>query len=62
MTKKQKATEWFQRIILRGIEGVIGDEYLKIISLGNDVSVLDDYYETKYMATQIYAQLCGWGL
>jgi len=62
MGKTARAREWFQRVTLRGIEGIIADAYLQDVSVGNDVSVLDDYFNAKYMAEQVYAQCCGWGM
>lgn len=57
-----KATSWFERVVLRGIEGIIGDRLLAaalerpVIGEG-----LHDYFEARPMSEQIYNDLRGWG-
>lgn len=55
-----------ERVMLRGIEGLIADEYLRCIVEGEwkDASQSDEalfnQLEAKYMAEQIYAIAKGW--
>lgn len=61
----EKQTSWFQKVVLRGIEGMLADQYLLQLatSHGNvDSEVYQDYMEASNMAQQVYAQVFGWGL
>lgn len=62
MTKSQKVHIWFEKVILRGIEGVIGDAYLKGAMDKPGLGGLENFFEAKYMAEQVYAQCRKWGL
>lgn len=58
-----KAIMWLERVVLRGIEGIIGDRYLAAVLEGPVIGEgLSDYFESKYMAEQIFCDLRGWGL
>ena len=57
----QKSISWLERVILRGIEGIIGDQYLANAITGPGLTGMEDYFESKYMAEQIFAQCRGWG-
>lgn len=50
-------------LIIRGIEGFIGDDQLMAIAKGDlNVSRLQDFQEAKYIAIQMYFQWRGLGL
>lgn len=51
-----KWVQALERVLLRGIEGQIGDVYLKQVLNGN-MDALQDYYEAPYMAEAVYM---GW--
>lgn len=59
MTRKMK--KLLETVLLRGIEGIIGDQYLKGIAEGN-TELLYDFYEAPHMAEQVYMQWRGLGL
>lgn len=65
MNRKAKAAEWFQKVILRGIEGLLSDKYLEQAIKSSDITASDAFrnqFESKCMAEQLYAQLQGRGL
>lgn len=69
MTKREaKAAMWLERVVLRGIEGIIADKYLEVIvtqewrSADQADEALRNQFEAKYMAQQVYAQCKGIGL
>lgn len=51
--------EMFERIILRGIEGLISDKHLELAVITGNYLAIND---SKYIAHQVYAQLIGFGL
>ena len=58
-----KAIMWLEKVILRGIEGLIGDKFLAASLEGPVIGEgLSDYFEAKYMAEQIFNDLRGWGM
>lgn len=65
MTRKAKAREWFQRVVLRGIEGIIADKYLEKIvnSEWRNADEADEamrcQFEARNMAEAVYADLLG---
>lgn len=56
-----KHIQVLERVVLRGIEGQIGDSYLKAVLKGN-TDVLADYYEAPCMAEQVYMSWKGYAL
>lgn len=63
-----KMDMWLERIVLRGIEGIIADKYLEVVvtqdwrHVGQADEALKNQFEAKYMAEQVYAQCRGMGL
>jgi hypothetical protein len=58
-----KGQELWQLIVLRGLEGVIGDKFLKtVVESNTGIEELENYFESKNMSQQVYAQMRNWGL
>jgi hypothetical protein len=58
-----KGHEFWQTIVLRGLEGVIGDKFLKtVVESNTGIEELENYFEAKNMSYQVFAQMRGWGL
>ncbi len=53
---------FWERVVLRGLEGIIGDQCLLRIMQQPQADGLADFMEAKYMAEQVFAQMRGWGL
>lgn len=51
-----------ERVMLRGIQGELEDAYLRQVLENKDTDGLQNVYEAKYMAQQIFASWKGWGL
>lgn len=49
-----------ERIVLRGLQGLIEDQMLSRTTKRNDPVWLEDFLEAKYMAHQVYAYHRGW--
>jgi hypothetical protein len=58
-----RGQELWQTIVLRGLEGVIGDKFLKtVVESSTGIEELENYFEAKNMSHQVYAQMRSWGL
>lgn len=56
--------EFLETVYLRGLEGIVGDRLLEasIKKEGSpSINALEDYFEAKYMAIQIFFKMKGWG-
>jgi hypothetical protein len=63
MTKRQYAFMWYQKVILRGIEGILNDQFLLQImsSYGAEADeAMRNTFEAKQMAEQLYADANRW--
>lgn len=61
MRPSNRTISTLERVVLRGIEGIIGDGYLQDVITGSTEG-MEDFYEAKYMAEQVLAQWRGWGM
>ena len=52
--------ELMERVVLRGIEGLISDKYLLELAKSDYTAALSDYYQAKQMAEQVFAHGRGW--
>lgn len=68
MRIKAKSTEWFQLVVLRGIEGIVADKFMEQIvdnewrSAVHADEALANSFEAKYIAQQLYARIFGYCL
>jgi len=54
--------EFWQNIVLSGIEKMLGDKFLASTINNEESDSLSNFFEAKQMAEQVYAELRGWGL
>ena len=57
--------EFLEKVYIRGLEGLIGDQYLERIITDDhsaEIEAMEDYMEAKNMAVQCYFKMKGWAL
>jgi hypothetical protein len=57
-----KGQEFWQHLVLSGLEKIIGDKFLARVINNDESDSLENYLEAKQMAEQGYAALKGWAI
>jgi hypothetical protein len=56
---------FLEQVYLRGLEGIVGDRLLgRALDYEGSPSItaLEDYFEAKHIAEQLFFKMKGWGL
>ncbi len=56
--------EFLETVYLRGLEGLVGDKYLQQIAdpHAHDLEGMEDFFEAKNIAIQLFFKMKGWAL